>query len=366
MTQTLALLMDTYRELNAKKLFWITLILSAVVAGAFFFIGIDENGLKIFMWELDGDLWGLSTETIDKGNFYKLLFSGIAIRYWLGIAAAALAIISTASFFPDMMKPGAIDLLLTKPISRLRLFLTRYLLGLGFAFLQVLVFTTICFFVIGIRGGAWEPGLFLAVPFFVLFFSYLFAVAVLIGVLTRSTIASLLITLIFFVLLIGLNFADGIVQSIRLIVETEANILEEHLEFAEGLEPEQLQELEDDYGLTLTQIRAEADEARKVADSTASIANTFTAIKTPLPKTGETLGLLTEVMIDAADLPEPDTEDTFNTPEFENAELRSDSEVFMETAEELQRPTWWIIGTSLLFEGVLLSIAGWKFCRRDY
>ena len=364
MTQTYALLMDAYRELNAKKLFWITLVLSAIVAGAFFLIGLTDTGLKIGFWEFDESILGISNKTTDPGEFYKWIFSDLAIRFWLGIAAAALALISTASFFPDIMKPGAIDLLLTKPISRLRLFITRYVLGLIFALLQVLVFTTICFLVIGIRGGVWEPGLFLAVPFFVLFFSYLFAFSVLIGVLTRSTIAALLITLLFFVLLIGLNMADSITAGIRLAIETRAQQLAEQVELAESLEPEQLEKFEQDY-MPLEWLRQEADEAKEISEKAGGVSNTFMAIKTPLPKTGETLAMLTRVTIDAAGLPEPEPESGSPMGAFDN-QMRSDSEIMQEKAEELERPAWWVIGTSLGFEFVVLAIAGWRFCRRDY
>ena len=44
MTQTIALLVDAYRELNAKKLFWVTLILSGVLVGAFACVGLDAQG----------------------------------------------------------------------------------------------------------------------------------------------------------------------------------------------------------------------------------------------------------------------------------------------------------------------------------
>ena len=366
MNQTLALLLDAYRELNAKKLFWITLVLSAVVAGSFFLIGINENGLKVIVWDIDESAMGISTNTIDKANFYKIIFSSVGIRYWLGIAAAVLAIISTASIFPDTMKPGSIDLLLTKPISRVRLFLTRYTLGLGFAFLQVLVFTTICFFVIGMRGGAWEPGLFLAVPFFVLFFSYLFALSVFIGVLTRSTIAALLITLVFFALLIGLNTADMLIRTIDFGGRAQAAILEEHLKYAESLKPEQVPAFEEKYGMTIDELRQDATNARASADSFSGVATTFTVIKTPLPKTGETLGMLTRVIVDAADLPEPEADQSIGNKDFHNDQVRSNSEIIQEQAETFDRPGWWVIGTSLGFEFVLLGLAGWKFCRRDY
>jgi hypothetical protein len=30
------------------------------------------------------------------------------------------------------------------------------------------------------------------------------------------------------------------------------------------------------------------------------------------------------------------------------------------------RSEWWIVGTSLAFEGVVLGLAAWIFCRRDF
>ena len=62
--------------------------------------------------------------------------------------------------------------------------------GLLFVALQVAIFATASYFVIGIRGGSWEPGVFLAIPLVVCFFSYLYAVSVFFGVLTRSTLAA--------------------------------------------------------------------------------------------------------------------------------------------------------------------------------
>src|SRR6185437_5144958 len=91
---------------------------------------------------------------------------------------------------------GSIDLYLAKPIGRARLFLTKYLAGLLFVTLQVVVISVGSFFVLGLRGHDWEPGLFWAIPIVVCFFSYLFAVCVLLGVKTRSTIAALLLTIL--------------------------------------------------------------------------------------------------------------------------------------------------------------------------
>ena len=110
---------------------------------------------------------------------------------------------------------GSIELMLAKPISRLRLFLTKYLAGLLFTALQVAVFTTACFLVFGIRGNAWEPAIFWTIPLVVLFYSYLFAVCVLFGILTKSTITSILLTMLFWFFLFILNTADGFVIAFK-------------------------------------------------------------------------------------------------------------------------------------------------------
>lgn len=44
MRQTWAILFDAYRELNAKKLFWITLALSGLVVVAFAMVSLTPKG----------------------------------------------------------------------------------------------------------------------------------------------------------------------------------------------------------------------------------------------------------------------------------------------------------------------------------
>ena len=172
MTQTWAIFLEAYRNLNSKKLFWLVLILSALVVVAFACLGINESGLKIAFWQIDNNV--LNTKQMPPDQFYKTIFVQIGIGIWLAWLATILAIISTSGIFPDLLTSGSIDLFVSKPISRLRLFITEYAAGLLFVALQVTIFSAACFLVIGLRGGVWEPGLFLAVPIMVCFFSYLY------------------------------------------------------------------------------------------------------------------------------------------------------------------------------------------------
>jgi ABC-type transport system involved in multi-copper enzyme maturation permease subunit len=195
MSQTLALIWDAYRDLNSRKMFWIVLILSTLVAASFAAIGLTPTGFKIFFWKISSPI--LNSREMPPGDFYKGIFLNYGIEFWLTWLATVLALISTASIFPDFIATGAVDLYLSKPISRLRLFLTKYLCGLLFVALQIGCFCAASFAVIGLRGGAWEPGIFLAVPIVLLFFSYLFCFCGLIGVWMRSTVAAVLLTFLY-------------------------------------------------------------------------------------------------------------------------------------------------------------------------
>ena len=164
-------------------------------------MGIDDHGIKILFWQFDSFV---NTRFISPAVFYKQMFVYGGIGFWLSWLATILALISTAGIFPDLISSGVIDLFVSKPIGRLRLFLTQYAAGLLFVTLQVALFSLGSFLVIGLRGGVWEPGLLVAVPVVVCFFSYLFSVCALLGILTRSTVAALLLTLVFWFLVYGI------------------------------------------------------------------------------------------------------------------------------------------------------------------
>src|SRR5688572_27974867 len=157
LTQTGALFLDAYREINAKKMFWVTLVLSGLIVAVFGGLGINERGISIFRWDFPSIF---NTTFIDRPTFYKYVFSELGVGWWLNFFGILLALISTAGIIPDFVSGGAVDLYLSKPVSRLRLWLTKYATGLTFVGLQVGVFTLGCFLLIGIRAGSWDLRMF--------------------------------------------------------------------------------------------------------------------------------------------------------------------------------------------------------------
>ncbi len=194
MRQTFTIFLDAYRELNSRKLFWLVLALSIAVVAAIAIPSNNERGIGAF--GLTADIPFLSTKAVTPAGFYKFLFSWFGINLWLAWGATILALISTAGMIPEMVSGGAVELVLSKPISRARLFLTKYAAGLMFVALQAAVFSIGAILVIGLRGGVWDARPLMAIPLMVLFFSYLFSVCALVGMLTRSTLLALLATIL--------------------------------------------------------------------------------------------------------------------------------------------------------------------------
>ena len=399
MTQTLALLLDSYRELNAKRLFWVTLALSALGVALLASIGLSNGHLTVLVWTTP-----IPVPLVTPATFYKQEFVFWGVSIWLSWVAAILALISTAGIFPDLMAGGSIDLYLSKPIGRPRLFATKLLGGLLFVTLQVAVFCALCFVVLRARAGTWEPGLFVAVPLVVLMFSYLFAVCVLIGVVTRSTITALLLTLLFWLVLWGVQVAErGVlffkvaeqqhaVQLDRQIVAVQAKL--DRARARAGPPPATTSATASATGpaarrpgalfeTTLDALRQQR-QAAEPGTGLATADRVLLGVLTPLPKTSGTIEVLERQLIRLTDLPpvptatpdaDPDDQTTPPSPDAGPGERRrrrrgDDAEVQADqrqTDEELRgRSAGWILGTSCAFEAVVLGLAGWLFCRRDY
>ena len=222
MMQFKALLIDAYRQLSAAKLFWLTLGLSALVVILYGSIGFTENGVSIFF-----GAWEIESEELHAGSpwsrgLYIGIYSSFLVNIWLAWIATILALISTCTIFPEFVHSGSIELTVSKPIGRLKLFFSKYLVSLLFVVLQVAVFCVGVFLCVGLRVGDWNPIIFSAIPIVAVFYSYLFSVCVLFGMLTRSGITALLITGIFWMVLWSVQTTEAVLT--RFVIAQQVDI----------------------------------------------------------------------------------------------------------------------------------------------
>ena len=374
-----AILLDAYRELNSKKLFWVILFLSAMFVLVYASMGFDETGVFMFF-----GLWHVAdNELLVHGSpmaamLYRGIFSTFVVPIWLAWIATILALISTATIFPDFVAGGSIDVVLSKPIGRIRLFFYKYLASLLFVLLQVTVFCAGVFLCMGWRLSDWDWKVFAAIPIIVLFYSYLFSVCTLIGVWSRSALAALLLTLLLWFGLYSINQTEVILN----LISTEVAVnLEEQKQRITGLEErrDELQQQENaEDQPELTRIEAEISDAQREHDDVEETLGKLApwhggmrTIQAILPKTSETIGLLDRVLSRETDVNLMDLF-TGNVQQdasggFTSTDRSSDRRVQRRMEEDYAaRSLWFIVGTSLIFVAVILSLGCWIFVRRDF
>jgi ABC-type transport system involved in multi-copper enzyme maturation permease subunit len=136
---------------------------------------------------------------------------------WVGIFVAILV---TASIIPHTFEPGSINLLLSKPVSRWLLFLSKYLGGCAFVLINAAYLIGGIWLILGVRFGIWDPSLLLAIPVYLFMFAIYYAVSALAGLIWRSTVVSIVVTLLFVVVCILVGACKGVVENLFLPKQT--------------------------------------------------------------------------------------------------------------------------------------------------
>ena len=314
--QLWALIVDGFRESRDRKIFWVMLGISVLIAAVMACVGFDETGVTIlFKWHVDDPAYVAGTDA-QRVQVTSILIYWVADKY-IGLIGIALALIATAGFFPSMMEQGAIDAILSKPISRARLFFGKYLASMTFVFVQAAVFVVLTFLVVGIRWKQWLWAYFWCIPLSLVLFSYIYAFCTFFAVRMRGSLAPLLLSLLCW-------FGIFLVQSLASV--------------AHVLPPELIRED--------SPIRKIAPKARWIVPKTQDIPHI--AARLIDPQIAEKI--LGQASFD--DVPEED---------------REQMEAVIEGGKELM--SFNIVASllsSLGIEAIVLLLAAWKFGRRDF
>jgi hypothetical protein len=129
----------------------------------------------------------------------------------LGIVGILIAILVTASVIPDMFREGSLHLLLSKPLGRSLLFLTKYIGGCAFVVVCVTPLVFGIWFLLGTRIGIWNHSILLALPVFLMIFAVYYSVSAWAGLVWRNALLSIMAVLIFWGCAAFLRYVVGFV-----------------------------------------------------------------------------------------------------------------------------------------------------------
>jgi ABC-2 type transport system permease protein len=144
-------------------------------------------GAKLFGKEVQMGGNDVSIEKLVLG--FETGFSG-----FLYVFCTFLAIFATAHLVPRMQEKGTIDLYLARPVSRVRLLLSRYVAGLILAGSNVVYLMGSIWAIVAWKTGIANSRFLLAGSIIFLVIAVLLAFAFLVGVFTSSTAVSIMTT----------------------------------------------------------------------------------------------------------------------------------------------------------------------------
>lgn len=154
---------------------------------------------------------------IDKTQFAALINQWVVptiINWLLGFVVIFLGILVTASIVPDMLEPGSLHLLLSKPVSRTMLLLSKFAGGCVFVFLCVTQLVVGLWLIAGWRLDVWNARMLWCIPVSVFLFAVFYSVSVLAGLRWRSPILAIGITCIFGAVCLTVGVIGGLFDTL--------------------------------------------------------------------------------------------------------------------------------------------------------
>ncbi len=191
-----ALVLDTFREAMARRIFWGLFGMSLLLILFFLLvmrIDVVEGSLATM------SLFGMErSQTLDLDRMMKGVQG--AISTFLYTFAMFVSVFASAGLIPSVLEPGRIELLLSKPVSRVEILLGRFTGNVLVVAANATFLVFGIWLILGVKTGLWPVGFLVSIPSTVFVFSVLLTVVIWAGVLWESTAVSTMIPVVLMVM----------------------------------------------------------------------------------------------------------------------------------------------------------------------
>lgn len=203
-SQLHALAADAFHQVLDNGVFRVLALLCALPILFSFLVGFHEDGVSLLFglktWSY-GDLLGVFGSPVlppdPRGVVIEAVLQ-IVLQFLAGTMGVLVALAATSFFVPRLLERGAAELYFHKPVARWVLLLSRYFAGLLFVGLVSFVLVGGMYLGLLLVSHHNDPGILLSALALTYCFAPILAFTVLCGVVTRSTMASLLLASFFF------------------------------------------------------------------------------------------------------------------------------------------------------------------------
>ncbi len=198
MAVTGALVLDTFREALARKVFWAFFYSSTALLVFFLLImRIDVVQGMVASVTIFGQV-GHNNRAMSAEDLVRNAQAGLSS--FLYVVGMGLAIFASAGLISAVFEPGRVELLLSKPVERYHILLGRYLGNLLIVAANLFYLVVGFWVIFGIKTGIWRPHLLLAAVVTLGVFSVMLAFILVTAVMFESAAVSILATFALIVL----------------------------------------------------------------------------------------------------------------------------------------------------------------------
>ncbi len=148
---------------------------------------------------------------ISKARFQLLIEEWVVwlLSWFVGVIGVGIALVISAPIVPQTFDPGSLHLLLSKPIQRWLLFLTKYAGGCAYTCISAGFFALGLWLILGTRFSIWNHQILISVPIFMFLFAINYSVSSLTGVIWRSPILCVVLSIMFWLTCSVLGIVKG-------------------------------------------------------------------------------------------------------------------------------------------------------------
>jgi ABC-type transport system involved in multi-copper enzyme maturation permease subunit len=174
------IILNTFREAIAKKIFIGYYIIYTIIILVFLFaVNLETVEGVISLTDVQQSV--ISLEAIMTSVSYLLVL--------------IFCIISSASFIPSMVDKGTIDLLISKPLSRFKILMSKYLGAVIFVGVSLVYFIGAIWLILSLKSGFWNFSFLFTILSLTFAFAVMYSIVVFIGLTTQSSVIAILVNL---------------------------------------------------------------------------------------------------------------------------------------------------------------------------
>lgn len=172
---------------------------------------IEEGDTALEFWYAIWK-WDFLTTSLTHQQFAQILTTQLPYYFDKFVLSIGLfiAILVTANMIPETFEEGSLNLLLSKPISRWATYVAKFFGGCTFILLcSAFLFLGVWLW-LGLAMEVWDRAMLFSIPLYVLVFAIYFSVSALVGLVWRSPILAVVLTLLFWIACFAVGSMHGV------------------------------------------------------------------------------------------------------------------------------------------------------------